>query len=68
MALKALIKRYQTTAVVGGCLALALLMFVASDGMRSRTPVVERPILMGVGKIQSHHDFVSGNASNFWDR
>lgn len=68
MALKALIKRYQTTAVVGGCLALALLMFVASDGMRSRTPVVERPILMGVGKIQSHHDFVSGNTSNFWDR
>ena len=65
--MKALIKRYQTMGVVALCIALPVFIFVLVGSLRSEPGMIERPLLFSVGKIQSHNDFVVGNASNFWD-
>ncbi|MBO4351540.1 MAG: rod shape-determining protein MreC [Proteobacteria bacterium] len=65
--MKAIIKRYQTMVVVALSIALPVLIFVLFGNARSKPTIVEKPVLSGVGRIQSHNDFVVGNASNFWD-
>ncbi len=65
--MKALIKRYQTMGVVALCIALPVFIFVLVGSLRSEPGMIERPLLFSVGKIQSHNDFVVGNAANFWD-
>ncbi len=65
--MKALIKRYQTMGVVALCMALPVLIFVVSNSSRSESSVGERIFASGLGRFQSHNDYVVGNASNFWD-
>lgn len=65
--MKALIKRYQTMVVVALAIALPILISVLASSKRSEPGIVEYPIGFGIGKWQSHQDFVVGNASNFWD-
>ena len=65
--MKALLKRYQTMAVVMGCVVLPVVYFAIADNNRSHTPIVERPMLSAIGRIQSSNDFVVGNSVHFWD-
>ncbi len=65
--MKAIIKRYQTMVVVALSIALPVLIFVLFGNARSKPTIVEKPAISAVGRIQSHNDFIVGNASNFWD-
>ena len=65
--MKAIIKRYQTMVVVALSIALPVLIFVLFGNSRSKPTLVEKPAISAVGRIQSHNDFIVGNASNFWD-
>ncbi|MBQ1924734.1 MAG: rod shape-determining protein MreC [Proteobacteria bacterium] len=65
--MKALIQRYQTMGVVALAIALPVLIFVLFGDQRQDPGLLERPMITGVGKLQSHNDYVVGNASNIWD-
>ena len=65
--MKAEYKRYQALAVIVVALAIPLLIFIISSLNRNEPSLVERPILSGIGTLQSHNDYIVGNASNFWD-
>ena len=65
--MKALIQRYQTMGIVALCIALPILIFVLFGSFRSDPIIPEQPVIVGVGKIQSHNDYVVGNASGIWD-
>lgn len=65
--MKALIQRYQTMGVVALAIALPVLIFVLFGNQRQDPGLLERPMISGIGKLQSHNDYVVGNASNIWD-
>lgn len=65
--MKALVQRYQTMGVVALAIALPVLIFVLFGDSRSEPAVVEQAAIMGVGKLQSHNDYIVGNTSGLWD-
>jgi len=62
-----LLKRYQTVAVILGCLTLPLMLLIFGKGNRQLPFVGERPVVTAIGKIQNQNDYLVGNASNFWE-
>ena len=64
--MKALFQRYQTMGVVALSIALPLLIFVLISDKRSEPGIAEQPIIVGVGKLQSHNDYLVGNSSGIW--
>jgi rod shape-determining protein MreC len=65
--MKALIKRYQTMGVMALVLALPVLVFVVAGNSRQEPAVIQTPVMAASGKLQSHNDYVIGNAAGFWD-
>ena len=65
--MKSVFQRYQTQAVMIAIIAIPLIIFVVSAKERTETPILERPLLTGVSKLQNHNDYLVGNTSNFWD-
>ena len=66
--MKAVIKRYQTVAVMVAVVALPLVLFVLSGSRRSAPSIVSRPVYAAIGHAQSYNDFVVGNGAGFWDK
>ena len=64
--MKAIIKRYQILAVMVAIIAIPLFIFVASKMSRNATPILDQPLLSGIGHLQNHNDYVVGNASHWW--
>lgn len=64
--MKALFQRYQTMGVVAISIALPLLIFVLVSDKRSEPRITEQPVMAGIGKIQSHNDYLVGNSSGIW--
>ncbi|MCL2325195.1 MAG: rod shape-determining protein MreC [Proteobacteria bacterium] len=62
-----LLKRYQTVAVILGCLTLPLLLLIFGKGNRQQPFAAERPVVTAIGKIQNKNDYLVGNAANFWE-
>lgn len=65
--MKALFQRYQTMGVVALCIALPVLIFVLFSSDRSESGIVEHSVSGAAGSLQSHNDYIVGNASGFWD-
>lgn len=63
------LKRYETAAAMIAIVAVPMLIFVFAGGDTPReTLLVEKPVVAGIGKLQSYNDFVTGHAVGVWDR